>query len=149
MARTIGYDSTNSRLTDGKMYLSDVVKHLIVTCSLKGIVMPTNHKPWHSLFYEAKKIGGAPASVKEAFFESDTYSRCRHLDNCLGDFMLVGILRTESPKFNTYNINEDTKLPWSTELQSTPRDYQAFINTLSEMARNEFRPYLPVTTRLC
>lgn len=126
------------RLADNNIYLSDVVKHLIATCSVKQIEMPTQSAPWHFLLYEAKKSEQAPKAVKEAFFNADIYHRCDDLDNCLSSLVLTSTLHTTSPRFRNYNIDETTRNGWLKELERTPESYRTFIDTLSEMARRDF-----------
>jgi len=129
------------RLANNNIYLSDVVQHLIATCSIKEIKMPTRSEPWQFLLYDARKVDGAPVSVKDAFFDAETYPRCNHLEECLSNLVLTSTLRTFSPRFRTYSIDATTRDEWLTELEKTPKSYRAFIDTLSEMARKEFELY--------
>lgn len=123
--------------------LGEFVNYLVLLLQKNNVILPFHRQgAWHLLFYRLKKspeIREKPAFLETLWFDWDgPYPKSPELSEYLNALRIIGVVETNSPKFDKYWISKDIERLWQSQFEKTDEINKEYLLRVVEIAKEEF-----------
>ncbi|MBI2635230.1 MAG: hypothetical protein HYW79_01660 [Parcubacteria group bacterium] len=121
----------------------DFVNYLVLLLQKNNIdLMLHKQEAWHHLFYRLKrsqKVPGKPDFLETLWFDWDgPYPKSPELSQCLSVLCWIGVVQTNSPKYDRYCLPKDTEKLWLEQFEKLDKVIKQYLHSVIEAAKEEF-----------
>jgi len=126
-----------------ELSFGEFVKYLVLLLQKNDIALPFNKQElWHCLFYRLKQpqeVAGKPAFLEKLWFDWDgPYPKSPELSKYLYALRSIGVVQTNSPRFDRYWLSKSTEELWQEQFEKLDQIIKLYIVLVVEIAREEF-----------
>lgn len=120
----------------------EFVKYLVLLLQKNDVdLLLQRQDAWHRLFYRLKKspkISGKPAFLEQLWFNCDgPYPKSPELSRYLNALCRIGVIQTNSPRFDRYWLSKSTEDLWQKQFEKIDEVIKQYLHSVVEIAREE------------